>query len=222
MFESTQAMTLFPTFCWVHDLPAGEISQLNAQLEAAIEALIAPRPALPPGHTWQTSQDLHLRPEFQPLVRLIQAAGQGVVSYLKLAHPVVEITGCWANVNPPGAPHAIHTHPNNLISGVYYVKTAPGADRIQFYDPRPQARVLAPKLTEGNIANATQSNVDIEAGRLICFPAWLEHGVPPNQSRSERISISFDLMQSDFTRVVSPPKWKGLGVNEGPTRSGGR
>ncbi len=214
MFETTQAMTLFPTFCWVHDLPDAEAARLNPQLEAAVEAIIAPREPLPPGHTWQTSQDLHLRPEFQPLVAMIQTAGQGVVGFLKLAHQGLEITGCWANVNPPGAPHGIHMHPNNLLSGVYYVKAEGGAERIHFYDPRPQARVIAPRHTEGNLANSKQSNIDVKAGRLLVFPSWLEHGVPPNQSPSDRISISFNLMSSDFTRTVSPPKWKGLGVNE--------
>jgi hypothetical protein len=31
------------------------------------------------------------------------------------------ITGCWANVNPPGSYHPTHNHPNNFLSGVYYV-----------------------------------------------------------------------------------------------------
>ncbi len=217
MFESTQVMTLFPTFCWLHDLPAAEAARLNAELEAAVDALISPRRPIAPGLSWQTSQDLHLRPGFQPLVRLIMAAGQGVVSYLKLAHQTVEITGCWATVSPPGSPHSMHMHPNNLLSGVYYVKTPAGADTIQFFDPRPQARVIAPKLTEGNIANALQTNVEVKAGRLICFPSWLDHSVPPNGSQGERISIAFNLMLSDFTRSVSPPKWKGRGVNESPS-----
>lgn len=214
MFASTRAMPLFPTFCWVHDLPAEEAERLNRHLATAVEALIAPRPALQPGQIWQTSQDLHLRPEFAPLVQLIQAAGQGVVDYLKLVQRELEITGCWANISPPGSPHAIHLHPNNLLSGVYYVKAAPGANAIEFYDPRAQARVIAPKYSEGNLANSPQSSIELAPGRLIVFPAWLEHGVPINRSGQERMSISFDLMTSDFTRKVSPPKWKGKGVNE--------
>ena len=31
------------------------------------------------------------------------------------------ITGCWANINPPAAYHPTHNHPNNYLSGVYYV-----------------------------------------------------------------------------------------------------
>ncbi|MEO1192698.1 MAG: TIGR02466 family protein [Pseudomonadota bacterium] len=214
MFESTKAHTLFPTFCWQHDLPATEAERLNRKLDAAVEALLTPRPALPPGHTFQTSQDLHQRPQFAELVQLIHLAGSGVISFLKLVHQAFEITGCWANINPPGAPHAIHAHPNNLLSGVYYVKAGSGAEQITFYDPRPQARVIAPKHSEGTIANSSQSMIDVKPGRMIIFPAWLEHSVPVNQSGQERMSISFDLMPSDFTRMVSPPKWKGLGVNE--------
>ncbi|MGH8628692.1 MAG: putative 2OG-Fe(II) oxygenase [Gammaproteobacteria bacterium] len=39
-------------------------------------------------------------------------------------------TGCWANVNGIGASHGVHTHPNNFLSGVYYVQTQAGADTI--------------------------------------------------------------------------------------------
>jgi len=220
MFASTRAITLFPTFCWEHDLPEAEARSLNRELTAAVEALIAPRPTLHPGQNWQTSQDLHHRPEFARLVQVIHAAGQGVIAYLKLVQQSFEITGCWANLSPPGAVHPIHMHPNNLLSGVYYVAAAPGADGLHFYDPRAQARVLAPKYSEGNDANARQTNIELKPGRLVIFPAWLDHGVPPNRSGTDRLSISFNLMLSDFTRTVSPPKWKGQGVNERSGRSG--
>ena len=41
-----------------------------------------------------------------------------------------EITGCWATVLAKGAVHKVHSHPNNFLSGVYYVRTRPGADTI--------------------------------------------------------------------------------------------
>jgi Putative 2OG-Fe(II) oxygenase len=33
----------------------------------------------------------------------------------------------------------MHQHPNNLLSGVYYVRTHPGADTMNFHDPRNQS-----------------------------------------------------------------------------------
>jgi len=55
-------------------------------------------------------------------------------------------------------------------------------------------------------------------GKLLVFPAWFRHSVPPNGSDQERVSISFNIMFSSFTETVSPPKWQGLagGGNDGP------
>jgi uncharacterized protein (TIGR02466 family) len=61
---------------------------------------------------------------------------------------VLEITGCWANLHSPGAAHRAHSHPNNYLSAVYYVRTWPGADTINFHDPRSQAGVIRPPVTE--------------------------------------------------------------------------
>ena len=32
-----------------------------------------------------------------------------------------------------------------------------------------------------------------EEGRMYIFPGWLEHGVEPNQSTEDRVSISFNV-----------------------------
>ena len=53
-------------------------------------------------------------------------------------------------------------------------------------------------------------NVDAKVGRLAIFPAWLKHSVGPNNSDAERISISLNMMFSDFTKRVSRPLWKGV------------
>jgi uncharacterized protein (TIGR02466 family) len=209
-FQQQQAIPIFPTFVWAHDLPPAEAGPFNDRLAAAIEALIAPRPAILPGQTWQTHQDLHLRPEFKDLVELILLATRGVLDYLKLEVDGIEITGCWANVNPSGAPHALHTHPNNFLSGVYYVRTAAGADAIRFVDPRVQARQIAPKVRERNAVNSMDAFVQVPAGRLVLFPAWLQHSVPANASGQERVSIAFNLMYTDFTRRYARPKWEGI------------
>ncbi len=60
-FQQQQIIPLFPTMVFAHDLPPEEARALNDRLAAAIEALIAPRPAILPGQTWQTHQDLHIR-----------------------------------------------------------------------------------------------------------------------------------------------------------------
>jgi Putative 2OG-Fe(II) oxygenase len=44
-----------------------------------------------------------------------------------------------------------HMHPNNCLSGVYYVQTQEGADSITFMDPRSRAFVIARRASEGLI-----------------------------------------------------------------------
>ena len=56
-------------------------------------------------------------------------------SRLKYEYDKIEITNMWANKMQNGDVHPPHTHSNNFLSGVYYLKsnnTAP----IQFFDPK--------------------------------------------------------------------------------------
>jgi uncharacterized protein (TIGR02466 family) len=53
-------------------------------------------------------------------------------------------------------------------------------------------------LQEETLSTFTEYNASIwsilpEAGKLIIFPAWLEHYVEPNTSTEERISIAFNI-----------------------------
>ena len=49
--------------------------------------------------------------------------GTGVLRFLRIGTRELEITGCWATVLAPRASHKLHSHPNNFLSGVYYVRT---------------------------------------------------------------------------------------------------
>ena len=55
-----------------------------------------------------------------------------------------------------GAGHRMHSHPNNFLSGVYYVQTHEGADSINFHDPRPQTGIIRPPVTGLTAENTDQ------------------------------------------------------------------
>lgn len=61
-------------------------------------------------------------------------------------HDALCITACWLNVLAPARTHAAHSHPNNFLSGVYYVRTQLGADTVNFHDPRPQPGIIRPPV----------------------------------------------------------------------------
>ena len=57
---------------------------------------------------------------------MIRDAALNVLAYLEVENQDIAITGCGANVNPPGAQHIRHNHPNNFLSGSYYVTAGAG------------------------------------------------------------------------------------------------
>ena len=210
MSKNKSVLPLFPTNVWVHDLEPSVYEPMNARMLARIEELITPRPALSPGQTWQTRNDLQDDPVFAELIDCFNRAIEGVLEFLSAKPLQMEVTGAWANVNPSGSPHSPHVHPNNFLSGVYYVKSAPGSDAIAFHDPRERAAMIVPEFTKITSNNSLDINVQAPVGRLVVFPAWLKHSVPHNQSKEERVSISMNFMFSDFTRTVSRPQWQGI------------
>jgi uncharacterized protein (TIGR02466 family) len=152
-------------------------------------------------------QDLHEREEFWDLVSCVDKVAKSALRFLRIGDNAIQITGCWANVLGTGAAHTLHNHPNNFLSGVYYVRTGPGADTIYFHDPRNQTGIIRPPVVELTAENTDQVVVSLKNGTLLLFPAYLQHSVEANSSGTERVSVSFNLMFSSFTENLSKPLW---------------
>jgi uncharacterized protein (TIGR02466 family) len=80
----------------------------------------------------------------------------------------------------PGASHKLHSHANNFLSGVYYARTEPGANTINFHDPRRQTAVIRPPVVELSAENTDQVVIRERDGTLLMFPSYLEHSVDAN------------------------------------------
>lgn len=204
---ASDVVTMFPTLVWKIQLEAALHQSLDARILALLAELRADlaRPAM--ANAWQSGHELHQCEELRDLLACILKAGRGVLRAMRIAEDELVVTGCWANVLSPGAAHRMHSHPNNFLSGVYYLRTQAGADTINFHDPRPQARVIRPPVTELTSANTDQVVVKVANGMLLLFPSFLEHSVDANQGGSERVSISFNLMFPAFTERLAKPLW---------------
>jgi uncharacterized protein (TIGR02466 family) len=210
ILQLTASEGLFASPIWIFDVDPDIAPEMNASLRSSLERMMAPLPDIPKGDVWQSEQKLHRAPEFNEFIELVYQASASVVDALKLEPRELEITGCWANIHPRGSAHKAHSHANNFLGGVYYLKLPPGSGAISFHDPRPQSLRLMPRVTERNALNSSSATIPVEEGRMIIFPAWLVHSVPPNPAEDVRISVSFNLMFKNFTEVVSPPLWSGL------------
>lgn len=205
--EASDVIPMFPTLVWKILLKAELRDALSAKILAALEEIRRDLPRLGPGQGWQSEQTLHQREEFEDLNFCVSTAARSILRFLRIGDDAVEITGCWANVLAKGAMHKAHSHPNNFLSGVYYVRTHAGTDTINFHDPRIQASVIRPPVVELTAENTDQVVVRLTNGTLLMFPSYLEHSVDANMSEEERISISFNIMFSSFTENLSKPLW---------------
>ena len=101
----------------------------------------------------------------------------------------------------------MHSHPNNFLSGAYYVQVQEGADTINFHDPRPQTGILRPPVSALTSYNTDQVVVKVAVGTLLVFPAWLPHSVDSNASEADRLSVSFNAMLAGFAGELAKPMW---------------
>jgi uncharacterized protein (TIGR02466 family) len=204
---TADVVRLFPTFVWQSRLDPACYQPLNRDLLAYIETLTRAGSGTRTGGAWQSGHALQEKSECAALIPHIEAAVSSVLAFIKVADAPFRITGCWVNVLDRGAVHAMHSHPNNFLSGVYYVQTQEGADAISFHDPRPQTAVIRPPVIELTAYNTDQVVVKVSDGTLLVFPAWLPHSVSVNTSARPRISVSFNAMFTAYDATMSPPLW---------------
>ncbi len=205
--ENSDVVSLFPTLVWKIQVRAEVHEPIDASALGLLHSLRQGLPELKPGEAWQSGHALHRREELRELCDCVSRAAASVLQFLNIGERAIEITGCWANLYAPCAAHRAHSHPNNYLSAVYYVRTWPGADSINFHDPRSQTGVIRPPVTELTAANTDQVVVRVSNGTLLVFPAYLHHSVDANASGEGRVSVSFNLMFSAFTAAMSKPLW---------------
>ena len=205
--EASEVIPMFPTLVWKIQLQAALHETIDANILAVLESIRRDLPRLKPGEGWQSAQTLHTREEFGELASCVNKAVTGILRFLKIGYDAFEITACWANVLATGAAHRILSHPNNFLSGVYYVRTHRGTDTINFHDPRNQTSVIRAPVVELTAENTDQVVIRVKNGTLLLFPSYLQHSVDANTSADERISISFNVMFSSFTENLAKPLW---------------
>jgi uncharacterized protein (TIGR02466 family) len=208
LFQTRNVLRLFPSFIWKGELAPEIYRPMNEAVLRGLGQIGAPLRALELGESWQSHHRLHELDSFRALRERIAAAAEIVLDYLAIEHGGFAITGCWANLNAPGAGHRAHSHPNNYVSGVYYVQVPPKANTINFLDPRPQAEIIRPPVRALTAENTEQVTVAVQDGTLLMFPAWLKHSVDANRSGEIRISLGFNIMFSSYAEKLARPLWQ--------------
>ena len=101
----------------------------------------------------------------------------------------------WSNIYPQGAYVPLHDHRGVHWSAVYYVQADPNCGKLLLSDPKEYALSHEPENTRFR-GNQSQSFTPFP-GKLIMFPGYVKHESEPNESDSDRIIISFNIICND-------------------------
>jgi uncharacterized protein (TIGR02466 family) len=108
----------------------------------------------------------------------------------------------WLSFKHPGQHHTMHTHPNSLISGVFYFgKPVEKTPAVKFHKPILGVNVsyISPKtLADKRESKYAWSEFSVEflPGLLLLFPSHLNHSVPLNKTDTTRCSLAFNIVPS--------------------------
>jgi len=101
----------------------------------------------------------------------------------------LKITQSWLNISTKNQSHHAHSHPNSILSGVFYVKSDE-SDKIQFLKSN-AVRSFETHVETYNPWNSQTWWLPATEGNLILFKSSQQHEVPPTTSE-KRISLSFN------------------------------
>lgn len=190
---------LFPTLVQISEIP--DDKTLNRDLERdTYEVMYATPNSLP--EAWSCSVyttissgfDLLNYDSFQRLGKII---GDETLKYARSLHYDVDrfpprITDYWVNVYKTGDAQEAHVHQNNVLSGIYYVKTPKSCGDLLFHSTLADV-MLDPPKTQIDDFNTEVASITPVAGQMLLFRSSLRHSVKPNRSTEDRISVAFNL-----------------------------
>tara|TARA_E500000318_G_C3497905_1_gene187161 strand:+ start:72 stop:692 length:621 start_codon:yes stop_codon:yes gene_type:complete len=102
------------------------------------------------------------------------------------------VTQSWLNYTKENQYHHQHSHPNSIISGVFYFDCNKENDKIKFLNTDYQQ--ISPEINDSkfNLWNSTSWWFPVETGQLIMFPSYIDHKVDNKKGNNIRISLAFN------------------------------
>ena len=192
---SINHLDVFPTRIWHMNL-----ANLNDQKLVWINAIDELRNNFPISNGksnkngWQSKALISSIPCFSPLLESSRLVFDSILKLISPDWLPKYSIESWINVSERGGFNLPHSHPQALLSAVYYLKVPSGSGDIVFRDPR-QGANLSPFHGAKQICppnNSADIRITPKEGLLLIFPNWLEHWVDQHKGEGERISIALN------------------------------
>ena len=147
---------------------------------------------------WQSlSKEVFLDEGFKPFQSMLVDSVTELLLEFNIQREI-NLVQMWLNVNGPNSYNVSHRHPNVELAGVLWVKQTPEQGRFVF-DNMDNGYRDAMLLHATNREHLERQKMPPEYvpkykdGTLCIFPAGCSHRVEINETKEDRISISFNI-----------------------------
>jgi len=187
IFSAKKHFPIFPTNLFEFELKEKELQTMYDCIPALLEE------GLPGEPNWATRPNLNTLNQFKEAVSLCGEAALEILGFMGVRFDDMMITSMrgYRYTKPELGP--LENRPNNMLSGIFFLRTD-GKGRITFFDPRPQAWVIKPPISEANIFNSDAFSIEFKPGKMIVFPAWLQYQVAFQEQIEENIFLTWTAM----------------------------
>jgi len=188
-----ELVQLFPTCLF-----GGKVSDITIcdRLEKTIRAMKQAGQGVADEVSYKTPDNISSHPEMKEFADLVLKESAQVLDVYCIKRDSHYISNMWANITHPNHRHAMHIHPNCLLSGIMYVTAPKDCGGTLFADPRPGARMLEPSFTQMNKFNMGRFITTPERGTMLIWPSLLPHAVERGSAKTneDRIVVAFNVM----------------------------
>lgn len=146
---------------------------------------------------WHSNYNIHKKNNFEKYYEFIMKnINQSIGIYFK-SGVIFTMKDCWANINSKGDENKLHCHPNNDISGCFWIKSPDTSSCLSYLNSEHFAHdkllnSLNEDIKQKYFISSELTTTPTE-GYIALFPSNLMHRVLKNNSDEHRISIAFNI-----------------------------
>ena len=119
-------------------------------------------------------------------------------------YPEYVFSQTWVSWKEPGQFHTAHTHPNSMISAVFFYGYAEeNTPAIEFHRPagaphQPYVQAKKKPDLRGSEYAWERFSINFQPGLLLIFPSHFQHAVPLNKTQYTRKAVSMNIVPKDY------------------------
>ena len=134
------------------------------------------------------------------ILKLVTDFGRNILMY---GYEEYVFSQTWVSWKEPGQFHTAHTHPNSVISAVFFYGYSEGNTPALMFHKQSggmytQSMMLKKRVLKKNEELSPYAwetfTIPFKPGLLLIFPSHFMHSVPPNKTNSTRKSVSMNIV----------------------------